>query len=295
MNNQSLSLPIDGDVRETLPLRRRGFTLLEVMIVIGVVAVLVSLLLPSIQQARETARRMQCRNNLMQIGLALCNYEAVHECLPPGSVDPNRPIQHDGQGYQFGWIVQILPHLDQSNVFSAFDFSQGVYAGPNVKTATAAWLPILKCPSNRNLLASGYAGCHHDVEAPIDIDNNGVMFLNSSIRREEIADGVSHTIFVGEVADAATPGWASGTRDTLRNTGTPINSGALLPLAGVVPVPGPLNRGVLLVGGFSSPHLGGANFVFGDGAVRFISEEISMPIFKQLGHRADGELPAGGY
>ena len=270
--------------------QRPGFTLIEVMVVISVIMVLVALLLPAVQQAREAARRTQCCNNLMQIGLALRNYEAAHGCLPPGSVDPNRPIVNDGNGYNVGWIVQILPHLEQPQIFAAFDFSVSVY---NNKNATGQSLPLFSCPTART--AGGYAACHHDVEAPIDVDNSGVMFLNSSIRREDIRDGASHTIFVGEGGTASLLGWPSGSRDTLRNTGSPINS--LLPPGVVVaPPPGaPPNIGLLAVGGFGSSHNGGANFVFGDGAVRFLSENLSMKILHQLGHRADGELPAGPF
>src|SRR5437763_15985646 len=107
--------------------RRHGFTLLEMLVVTAVIGVIISLLLPAVQQAREGARRLSCRNNLMQIGLALRNYESAHGCLPPGSVDPHRPIKSEEKGYHVGWVVQILPHLEQFSIFNAFDFSVGVY------------------------------------------------------------------------------------------------------------------------------------------------------------------------
>ena len=196
---------------------RFGFTILETLVVIAIIAVLVSLLLPAVQRAREGARQMQCRNNLLQIGLALQNYEAAHDCLPPGSVDVRGPVQNNGTGYQVGWMVQILPQLDQQNAYLMFDFSVGVYDNRNTQ-ALSGTVAVYGCPSR-----GGYAACHHDVEAPIDVDNHGVMFLNSSIRRDDIHDGASHTIFVGEAGAAAGLGWASGTRDSLRSTGSPIN------------------------------------------------------------------------
>jgi prepilin-type N-terminal cleavage/methylation domain-containing protein/prepilin-type processing-associated H-X9-DG protein len=273
------------------PTRRRGFTLIELFVVLTIIMILVSLLLPAVQQAREAARRTGCRNNLMQIGLALRNYESAHECLPPGTVDVNRPVRNDGKGYQFGWAVQILPQLDLPNVHAAFDFRVGVYDKANHSAALQS-IPVFTCPAGR--VSGSYAACHHDVEAPIDVDNSGVMFLNSSIRRDDVRDGASNTIYVGEAGGAGLSGWVSGTRDTLRNTGSPINSA--VPAGAVVAgIPAPRNANVLTVGGFGSAHAGGANFVFGDGTVRYLSDSISLQVLRQLGHRADGELPAGAF
>jgi hypothetical protein len=151
-------------------------------------------------------------------------------------------------------------------------------------------MEALRCPSTGSM---AYSACHHDVEAPIDIDNSGVMFLNSSIRREDIRDGASNTIFVGE-SGAFGLGWASGTRATLRNTGTPIN-GNSVPPGGVAPAVPAAPVDLLEVGGFGSGHRGGAYFVFGNGAVRFLNQWIAQPLFRQLGNRADGELPAGDF
>jgi len=331
----SVSSRIWVDLR--FPRRRRGFTLIELLVVIAIIAVLVALLLPAVQQAREAARRTQCKNNLMQIGIALHNYEMRHECLPPGSIDPNRPIRNEGKGYHVGWIVQVLPDLDNSNIFQRFNFSVGVYdlanSGPR-----GVKISGLNCPSNSGTFGQAlgtttYAGCHHDSEAPIDIDNNGVLFLNSRIRYRDIRDGSSNTIFVGEHADVDPLGWASGTRATLRNTSsiggavaglrpaTPAGVGMAVPpgqaAPGQVPPgqvppgqvpPGQVPPGqapaaaakdpdaaLLEVGGFGSTHAGGAQFVLGDGSVRFINQSINPTTFKNLGNRADGELPPGDF
>src|SRR5213083_896811 len=101
--------------------RHRGFTLIELLVVIAIIAVLIALLLPAVQQAREAARRTQCKNNLMQLGLALHNYEMAYELLPPGSINPTGPIRNESKGYHMGWMVQILPYIDQGNVFDHFD------------------------------------------------------------------------------------------------------------------------------------------------------------------------------
>src|SRR5829696_3130788 len=95
---------------------REGFTLIELLVVIAIIGVLIALLLPAVQAAREAARRSQCVNNLMQLGLALHNYESAHEVLPPGVVNPTGPIQNTPHGYHFSWLTQILPYIEQTNV-----------------------------------------------------------------------------------------------------------------------------------------------------------------------------------
>jgi len=264
---------------------RSGFTMLEMMFTIAIIFLLASILLPAVQQARECARRYQCHNNLMQIGLALANYESAWERLPQGSVDTNRPIRNVAVGYHVGWVVRILPHMDLKTAYDQFDFSAGVYDKRNT-LPLSGMIHCFRCPSSGG---GGYSGCHHDVEAPIDIDNSGVLILNRCITREDITDGISNTIYVGETNDGGVF-WQYGTRDTLRNTGTPLNAGKAARLPGTAPISArPLSP--LYVGGFGSSHAGGANFLFGDGAVRFLSEAISTPIYQQLGHRSDGQLP----
>ena len=315
------------------PVRRpaHGFTLIELLVVIAIIAVLIALLLPAVQQAREAARRSSCKNNLMQISLALQNYEMSHERLPPGSVNATGPIKSEAAGYHMSWIVQILPYLDQRNVYQKIDFNVGVYdpkntgaaasddaggqlaggvavAGPapsfdpETKGATMVQLPVLTCPSEPAPSGpTNFAGCHHDSEAPIDVDNNGVLFLNSNIRFEDIPDGMSNTLFVGEKLRAGeTLSWASGTRASLRNGGAGINAergsaGRPVPpnnagVAAPVIVEG-VNPALLKVGGFSSSHSGGCHFAVGDGSIRFLSENINLSTFKDLFNRADGNLP----
>ncbi|MBW3539490.1 MAG: DUF1559 domain-containing protein [Planctomycetes bacterium] len=271
--------------------QRRGFTLIELLVVIAIIAILIALLLPAVQMAREAARRAACKNNVMQLVLAIHNYEMAHEVLPPGSVNATGPIVNQPKGYHVSWIVQILPYLDRRNVYRNFDFSKGAYGNAAV---SGLMIPVLQCPSDYDprsagVVRSNYAGCHHDGEAPIDVDNNGVLFLNSSVRHEEIPDGSSNTIYIGEhVGEPTTLGWVSGTRATLRNAGSPINDPTYLPTtSGATPPPLP---SPLFVGGFSSRHEGGAHFALGDASVRFLSENISQRVYQTLANRNDGQM-----
>lgn len=272
---------------------RRGFTLIELLVVIAIIAVLIALLLPAVQQAREAARRTQCKNNMMQLLLALENYRMAHETLPPGTVNPAGPIRSEPEGYHMSWIVQILPYFEQQNVYRHIDFSKSIYDDAN-KPARETRISVLVCPSaviQGSKAVSSYAGSHHDAEAPIDVKQNGVLFLNSRIRYEDLTDGSMYTIFLGErlLRDSDSDlGWASGTRATLRNGGHAIASQSLQwgqPVAEAQP------EDPLHVGGFGSVHAGGAHFGMGDGSVRFFSSNIKPDLLRNLTNRADGELP----
>jgi prepilin-type N-terminal cleavage/methylation domain-containing protein/prepilin-type processing-associated H-X9-DG protein len=289
--------------------RRAGFTLIELLVVIAIIAVLIALLLPAVQAAREAARRAQCLNNLVQIGVALQSYESAHEMFPAGVVNPSGPISSTPKGYHHDWMTQILPYIEQSNAFRKVDFRAGVYDPENV-TVRAHAIATYFCPSDggpptggatgpATFAGNNYAANHNDVEAPIDTTNKGVFYLNSRTRVEDITDGTSFTILVGEkLRDAADLGWMSGTRATLRNTGTKINKAPwpnLGPRAAAdddVPDAGPQEKADpgLVVGGYSSRHPGGSNFLMGDGSVRFLKNSISPIVFRRLGNRADGEL-----
>ena len=204
--------------------RRNGFTLVELLVVIAIIGVLVALLLPAVQQAREAARRMQCANNLGQLIVAVNHYEMAHNVYPAGTIDAKGPVLNARLGYHHNWLVQSLPYLEQKNVWNAVDKQQSIYHAKNGPVQKLT-LSGFNCPSST---AGGpmtdYAACHHDSEAPIDVNNNGVFFLNSRVKYRDVKDGSSNTIFLGEkITDAWDMEWCSGTRGTLRNTGWGIN------------------------------------------------------------------------
>jgi len=283
-----------------------AFTLIELLMVIAVIALLIALILPALQSARETARRSQCANNLLQFGLAMGNYASAHNVLPPGVVDTKGPIRNLPQGYHFSWVVQILPFIEQNNVYRRFDFRYGAYHSSNTTAASAViWTFI--CPSDARRTTTNYVGCHNDADAPIDANNQGVLYLNSRISYDDITDGPAYTILLGEIIGGGPSlGWASGTRSTLRNTGRRLNEPDLLWQAmGRGPFDAAENRpqpdemqklvddGLLAVGytgGFSSHHGFGANFLFCNGTVRFVRQSVNPSIYRCLGNRNDGEL-----
>jgi type II secretory pathway pseudopilin PulG len=204
---------------------RPAYTFIEILIVTAIIGILVALLLPAVQAAREAARRMTCSNNLLQLAAALQEYEMAHGVYPPGTVNDSGPIRSEPVGYHHNWIAQILPFLEERNAYRHIDRSTGVYAPENRAVRRVA-IPVLRCPTmpywNRGY--SDYAAMHSDYETPIDADNSGSFFLNSQIGNQDLVDGSSQTLFLGEkrslVGDL---GWMSGTRATLRNAGIPLN------------------------------------------------------------------------
>jgi hypothetical protein len=285
---------------------------------------MVSLLLPSIQAARETARRATCMNQVRQLLLAVHDFESAHEHFPSGTNNPQGPIQNLPSGQHISWIARILPYLDEGARYSRIDLTKGAYDFRNdpIRQTT---IEVLLCPSGDGTpTTSNYAACHHELEAPIDVDNHGVFFLNSRISRDELRDGAAYTIFLGEkLPDASDLGWLSGTPATLRNTGSPLNANRNSPavvgppwVIGKVLDPEALEDSTaesraqsaddegrlphsrlggdptapLAVGGFASRHLDGVHFAMGDGAARFILNQVTPAILRQLAHREDGAV-----
>lgn len=199
------------------PLRRRarGFTLIELLVVIAIIAVLIALLLPAVQQAREAARRTQCKNNMKQLGLAMHNYESTFGCFPMTNAQNYLP---NTQG--FSVQARILPYIDQGNLQNKLDFAQPAFTGPynNLvpNPSFAAFfsvpLPVMLCPSDpapsQNTGAGGaiYAGTNYMVSYGSGTGTNydlrwktdGFAYENSSIRMADISDGTSTTVMLSE-------------------------------------------------------------------------------------------------
>jgi prepilin-type N-terminal cleavage/methylation domain-containing protein len=188
---------------------RRAFTLIEVLVVFAIIGVLVSLLLPAVQSSREAARRMQCTNNLKQVGIALLSYESNHKVFPSGYLSQFDASGND-TGPGWGWASIILPQLEETAVHNAIHFDRPIEDATN--GARIATIPSYLCPSETmrqywqarrpdgtaicDVAESNYVAVFGTTEPGVDGD--GMFFRNSRVAMRDITDGASKTLAVGE-------------------------------------------------------------------------------------------------
>ncbi len=285
-----------------------AFTLIELLVVIAIIAVLIGLLLPAVQKVRAAASRIQCANNLKQIGLALHLYHDAQSSLPPGITSPKR-----GEPRPFlTWLARLLPHVEQEQLWQAtvatyqrerFPFLNP----PHVGFGTP--LRVFACPVDGRVLELDYThqGRRPALTSYVGVlgtafdRTEGVLYRDSRVRLTDILDGTAHTLAVGERPPSADRwyGWwyagfgqaGTGSGDMLlgareRNAGGPYVSQC---------PPGPYQFGP---GGVTnqcdlfhywSLHVGGAHFLFADGSVRFLAYSAA-PLLPALATRAGGEV-----
>ena len=329
-------------------LKFRGFTLVELLVVIAIIGILVALLLPAVQAARESARRVQCTNHLKQIGIACALHHDAKGFFPPGINVPVIPSSGGGGGANGGlietscrelpdnicpqepfadrwgsWFTWMMPYIEYETLFDQVDTNEREYyysEGPDSLGAT--FIPIFACPSDfleETVLeySSGGADYFFGLNSyfanaglkswPVqDATFDGVIFYNSSVSARKITDGLANTLLVGErysfdVGLAAAGdielqtyrGWAwcnsNSGQDHLGASEYPINMATLDYM--------PPNRAIQFLPqrktNFGSGHSGGANFVYCDGSVHFLTLEGSgnnLETLQRLSMREDGEV-----
>jgi prepilin-type N-terminal cleavage/methylation domain-containing protein/prepilin-type processing-associated H-X9-DG protein len=292
---------------------RHAFTLVELLVVIAIIGVLVALLLPAVQTAREAARRMQCTNNLKQIGLAIHGYHDVQGRFPSGFVYQtprllargDRPNRAPG----FSWHSLILPQLEQANLYSSLNFGLGMWQQPN-RTIVATPLKVAVCPSAVNpskwfkvgsasdqwgfddpgLAATNYLGCAGSFVQSAYYDQpvqrkNGIIIEDGDFRFSNVEDGTSNTFLAGESiffgsGGSTIPGnffwdptWFGHFRHDLG--GTADSPESVMRTGEFRMNPPKVAADNVKRNTFSSRHPGGANFVMADGATRSVNETIN--------------------
>jgi len=334
--------------------RRRGFTLVELLVVIAIIGILIALLLPAVQAAREAARRTQCSNNLKQLGLALQNYLSATKSFPPGGLDCDRG----------SWWYHVMPYIEDQAAHERLYVSVHIWwADPSNQPLIAAWQPpYMFCPSSPlpmrividnvdNLNPDckdhpmptyvGISGATDgDVGSPIFPDvisglrgisaRNGMLYDQSGVRDGYVTDGFSNTMIVAEQSDW---GREDGEKRDIRSTacGGPFichcngSWGGMGYGAGSVPAANltgtnfynynittvryPINDkewvGVRSIGKswfgelnktIQSAHPGGAQVLFADGSVQFLSETLDINVLYNLANRDDGQIiPASAF
>ncbi|MHC2068307.1 DUF1559 family PulG-like putative transporter [Bremerella sp. T1] len=308
--------------------QRSGFTLVELLVVIAIIGVLIALLLPAVQQAREAARRMQCSNNQKQLGLAFHNYHDTYQSFPLGPIH----IRDNGIQYALGWVPRIFPFIEQGTRLEAMKAlhphyltARSPYRNHDTDNPIFGAVPGITCPSSAiGELASDHppggnfpnaqqqGSLHYRANSgsyDVDLDTSsgdssryhsrsGIMYPGSKIGFRDITDGTTNTILLGET---------SKSRDWLTSN-MATGWGGIKPwVFGYFEYTGSwltidhktVNYPINYTGDFitsttpyTSEHPGGAMFLMGDGSVSFLTETMPLGLLKSMATRSNGEVIA---
>jgi prepilin-type N-terminal cleavage/methylation domain-containing protein/prepilin-type processing-associated H-X9-DG protein len=302
---------------------RPGITLIELLVVIAIIGVLIALLLPAVQRVREAANRVQCANNLRQIGLALHHCHDTHSGFPPGLSE----VRVNGQWIRHGWVPHILPYIEQDNLAKLYRFDRSWNssinddpAGPGpgrrfVNTFVCPSAPDrsggvspgntrkpLDYPAFNQIVASSF------LQTPVPSDVTFVRVLGHNVRRRitDITDGSSNTLVLAECA-GRNQLWVMGKFVSANSPGGAwANPGAVnLAVRGYNPAgtaqppennrPGPCAVNCINYEEVYAFHPGGANTLFADGGVRLLKANLDINVLAQLITRSGGEVLPGDF
>lgn len=289
-----------------------GFTLVELLVVIAIIGILIALLLPAVQAAREAARRMQCSNNLKQIALALHNYHDAMKCFPPvGTTFWNTGTM------EVSWLYPVLPYMEQMSVYEEMKKAPNAYHA----TLSKQVAPAFVCPSDGqnefdyiSIAAEQRTANYNAVMGPGRDDKHlgsgslpygyaatdGIIYMYSKTRIGHIQDGTSNTLLVGErISDLRlwSKGWMDKANPTVfqgKNVTWPMNTDPTVLCYRHTTKPGGCPSASQEMAfndiDFGSRHPGGAQFAFADGSVQFLEETINFETYGDLATRDGGEV-----
>jgi prepilin-type N-terminal cleavage/methylation domain-containing protein len=297
---------------------RSGFTLIELLVVIAIIAILIALLLPAVQQAREAARRSECKNKLKQIGIALHGFHEIHGAFPPGKGGILNAAGTGAANTQsgYGWAAYILPQMEQTGLYQQLsaklqtgrivdDRQISDVAGGSAGSPETANLGIYRCPSATTILADaeGCASSNYAGNGSHNVNNKSGMFptRGQRLRIRDVVDGMSNTIMIGEInAPSGTANQNMG-----RWMGNRTGQERVQPAIRQVDAPFTGTDGnqyhtdqTFLPNGtaansFNSQHTGGVQVLAGDGAVHFVSDNINPETWLALGSRTAQNINDG--
>ncbi len=307
--------------------KSRGFTLIKLLVVIAIIAILIALLLPAVQQAREAARRTQCKNNLKQLGLAIHNYHDVYNCIPIAAVGGG--VNHVSAH------ARLLPFIEQAQLFALVNFNVD-YTDASNDVAEFTEVQAFRCPSDPTKLPASVGGRNnyywnagngvvmYTSGATGQPSPNGIVFLNKKFRFNDIIDGLSNTSAMAEkITGDGSNGISTAKIDTYRPGTYPNNADEATTQCNAADVTNLAQQGYSNVGGpwlqqyhstnqfnhvlppngrscmfppgriattANSHHTGGVQIMLCDGSVRFISENIDIGNWRKLGSIDGGEV-----